>query len=62
MDLVDLDLADLTSVQKAAGTVGERYGCLDLLINNAGVMALPRRTTAQGHELQFGVNHLGTWP
>ena len=59
VDLVDLDLADLTSVQQAAATVGERYGCLDLLINNAGVMAPPRRTTAQGHELQFGVNHLG---
>ena len=59
VDLVQLDLADLTSVQKAAATVSERYGCLDLLINNAGVMAPPRRTTAQGHELQFGVNHLG---
>ena len=45
-DLVDLDLADLTNVQQAAATVGERYGCLDLLINNAGVMAPPRRTTA----------------
>ena len=59
VDLVDLDLADLNSVQQAVATVGERYGCLDLLINNAGVMAPPRRTTAQGHELQFGVNHLG---
>ena len=59
VDLVDLDLADLTSVRKAAATVGERYGCLDLLINNAGGMAPPRRATAQGHELQFGVNHLG---
>ena len=53
VDLLDLDLADLTSVQKAAATVGERYGCLDLLINNAGVMAPPRRTTAQGHELSL---------
>ena len=59
VDLLDLDLADLTSVERAAATVGERYGCLDLLINNAGVMAPPRRSTAQGHELQFGVNHLG---
>ena len=46
-------------MKEAAATIGERYGCLDLLINNAGVMAPPRRTTAQGHELQFGVNHLG---
>ena len=59
VDLVDLDLADLASVQQAATSISERYGCLDLLINNAGVMAPPRRTTAQGHELQFGVNHLG---
>ena len=59
VDLLDLDLADLASVQRAANTIGERFECLDLLINNAGVMAPPRRTTAQGHELQFGVNHLG---
>ncbi len=59
VDLLELDLADLASVQRAANAIGERYGCLDLLINNAGVMAPPRRTTAQGHELQFGVNHLG---
>jgi NAD(P)-dependent dehydrogenase (short-subunit alcohol dehydrogenase family) len=32
---------------------------LDVLVNNAGVMALPYRTTAQGHEMQFGTNHLG---
>jgi len=59
LELLDLDLADLASVQRAAETVGDRYGHLDLLINNAGVMAPPRRTTVQGHELQFGVNHLG---
>jgi NAD(P)-dependent dehydrogenase (short-subunit alcohol dehydrogenase family) len=53
-----LDLADLDSVQRLAEEVG-RQG-LDLLVNNAGVMAVPtRRTTAQGAELQMGVNHLG---
>ncbi|MFF5582994.1 oxidoreductase [Streptomyces hygroscopicus] len=52
-----LDLADLTSVRAfAAEYPGER---LDLLINNAGVMALPHRRTADGFEMQFGVNHLG---
>ncbi|MFI9779878.1 oxidoreductase [Streptomyces sp. NPDC051956] len=53
-----LDLGDLSSVRKFAGAHagGER---LDLLINNAGVMALPLGRTADGFETQFGVNHLG---
>ncbi|WP_405481366.1 oxidoreductase [Streptomyces sp. NBC_00009] len=53
-----LDLGDLSSVRKFAGShgSGER---LDLLINNAGVMALPQGRTADGFETQFGVNHLG---
>ena len=59
LDLLDLDLADQDSIQRAVDAVHERYGHLDLLLNNAGVMAPPRTLTAQGHELQFGVNHLG---
>jgi len=60
VELVQLDLADLGSVQRLAGQLLGRAGGLDLLINNAGVMAVPRRrTTAQGFELQFGTNHLG---
>lgn len=57
-ELLPLDLADLDSVRRLAEHVGS--GGLDLLINNAGVMAVPvRRETAQGAELQMGVNHLG---
>lgn len=60
VELVQLDLADLDSVQRLARQVLARDTGLDLLINNAGVMAVPRRqTTAQGFELQFGTNHLG---
>lgn len=64
--LVQLDLADLSSVRKAADEVraitGDR---LDVLVNNAGVMASPPRRTTDGFELQIGTNHLGhaalTW-
>ncbi len=59
VDVLPLDLADLQSVAAAAATLAERYGRLDLLINNAGVMGVPRRLTRDGFELQFGTNHLG---
>ncbi|WP_216900860.1 oxidoreductase [Synechococcus sp. CCY 9618] len=59
LDVLPLDLADLASVAAAAKAVTERYGRLDLLINNAGVMAPPRMLTRNGFELQFGTNHLG---
>jgi NAD(P)-dependent dehydrogenase (short-subunit alcohol dehydrogenase family) len=54
-----LDLADLSSVSAFAERFREGTDGLDLLINNAGVMAPPRRETADGFELQFGTNHLG---
>ncbi|MFD9629637.1 oxidoreductase [Streptomyces violascens] len=52
-----LDLADLASVREFAAKFP--YEQLDLLVNNAGVMALPYGKTADGFETQFGVNHLG---
>jgi NAD(P)-dependent dehydrogenase (short-subunit alcohol dehydrogenase family) len=54
-----LDLASLDSVRFFAERISADRPGIDLLINNAGVMAPPRRTTADGFELQFGTNHLG---
>ena len=56
---VRLDLASLASVREAADEIGSAHGAIDLLINNAGVMMTPRGRTADGFELQLGVNHLG---
>jgi NAD(P)-dependent dehydrogenase (short-subunit alcohol dehydrogenase family) len=60
LSFLALDLADLNQVRVAAETVlaGPR---IDVLVNNAGVMIPPRTLTKQGYELQFGVNHLGTF-
>ncbi|MEV6669815.1 oxidoreductase [Streptomyces sp. NPDC051162] len=52
-----LDLADLASVRDFAERFPDTR--LDLLVNNAGVMALPERKTVDGFEMQFGTNHLG---
>ena len=59
IDVWQLDLADLSSVRDFAAGIGESYDHVDLLLNNAGVMALPQGTTADGFERQFGTNHLG---
>ncbi len=53
---LSIDLSDLASVRRAAGQV---EGPLDLLVNNAGVMATPHRRTADGLELQMATNHFG---
>ncbi|MFN2523398.1 MAG: oxidoreductase [Mycobacteriales bacterium] len=55
-ELIQLDLASLASVRAVAEGV---TGPLDLLVDNAGVMAVPRRVTEDGFELQLGTNHLG---
>jgi NAD(P)-dependent dehydrogenase (short-subunit alcohol dehydrogenase family) len=54
-----LDLADLDSVRSFADQAPQSIGPVDLLVNNAGVMAVPRRESAQGYELQLATNHLG---
>lgn len=59
LDVVKLDLSSLDSVESLAEEFMERYDSLDILCNNAGLMALPRRETEDGFEMQLGVNHLG---
>lgn len=59
IDVMQLDLSDLASVEGFAGAFHDAYSHLDLLINNAGIMVPPFGKTAQGFETQFGVNHLG---
>jgi NAD(P)-dependent dehydrogenase (short-subunit alcohol dehydrogenase family) len=60
VDIARLDLADLDSVREfAAAWTGAHPDGLDVLVNNAGVMAIPRRETSDGFEMQFGTNHLG---
>jgi NAD(P)-dependent dehydrogenase (short-subunit alcohol dehydrogenase family) len=56
---VQVDLGSQESVRKAAAELAGRFGNLDLLINNAGVMMPPYGLTKDGYELQFGTNHLG---
>lgn len=59
VETLALDLASLSSVRAAAAELRGRLPRIDVLVNNAGVMAIPRRTTADGFEMQFGTNHLG---
>ena len=59
VELAKLDLADLSSVRSFATDFAAGHDGLDVLINNAGVMAIPRAQTADGFEMQFGTNHLG---
>ncbi|HWX98230.1 MAG TPA: oxidoreductase [Solirubrobacteraceae bacterium] len=61
LELEELDLGELASIESFAQRLHSIHGAngLDLLINNAGVMAPPRRETKDGFELQFGTNHLG---
>lgn len=58
VELRQLDLADLDEVRAFADHLLQENGRVDVLVNNAGIMMPPRAFTRQGHELQFGVNHL----
>lgn len=59
LEVVPLDLASLGSVSAAAATILDDHQRIDILVNNAGLMGIPERTTADGFEMQLGVNHLG---
>jgi NAD(P)-dependent dehydrogenase (short-subunit alcohol dehydrogenase family) len=58
-ELLQIDLSELASVRRFADQFTNRYDRLDILINNAGIMATPFARTADGFELQFATNHLG---
>lgn len=59
LDLLELDLGSLQSVRDFAAAFQAKYDRLDILMNNAGIMATPYGTTTDGFELQLGTNHLG---
>lgn len=59
LDVRECDLASLGSVASFAEGLADDYEAVDVLCNNAGVMAIPRSETEDGFETQFGVNHLG---
>lgn len=59
VELSELDLSSLASIRAFAERFDESHERLDILCNNAGIMAVPRRDTADGFEMQIGTNHLG---
>jgi protochlorophyllide reductase len=59
LQVLQLDLSSQQSVRRAAEAVKSSHARLDILLNNAGVMATPYALTEDGFELQFGTNHLG---
>ena len=61
LEIVELDLGSLASVEAAAQQIIAAHERIDILMCNAGVMALPQDTTVDGFDAQFGINVLGHW-
>jgi NAD(P)-dependent dehydrogenase (short-subunit alcohol dehydrogenase family) len=59
LTIMPLDLGSLDSVRAAAEQILAAHEQIDLLVNNAGIMGIPEGRTADGFEIQFGVDHLG---
>ena len=60
LEIIQLDLSDLTSVEDFANTFRSKHSTLDILLNNAGISSVPKRIeTTSGFELQMGINHFG---
>ncbi len=59
LELIPLDLSDLSSIRAFVESFRQGHSKINVLVNNAGVMALPQRTTTDGFEMQLGTNHLG---
>ncbi len=61
LEIVELDLSSLEQTEAAAAEIADRHSTIDILINNAGLMAIPEGRTDDGYEMQIGVNHFGHW-
>lgn len=59
LEVMTLDLSSLASVRSFSEQLKARHRRIDVLVNNAGIMAIPYTKTADGFEMQFGTNHLG---
>ena len=58
IELIELDLSDLENIKNVTKYIKKKFNYLDVLINNAGIMAPPKTLSKQGFEIQFAVNHL----
>ncbi len=61
LEIVELDLGSLASVESAANKIAAKHDRIDILMCNAGVMAMPQGTTEDGFDTQMGINVLGHW-
>ena len=59
IEVMKLDLASIKSIRECAQAIIDKEECIDMLINNAGVMICPAWKTEDGFDMQFGTNHLG---